>query len=68
MRLRGGDDYELIFAVLPDRLEAVASLSAATGVPLTAVGVLTPGEPGRVTALDAARAPIPLDRLGWTHG
>lgn len=66
--LTGGDDYELIFAVAPDRLDEVDALAASTGVPLVAIGALKPGVPGRVVALDAAGAPIPLNRLGWVHG
>jgi thiamine monophosphate kinase len=53
----GGEDYELIAAVPPDRLAARPDLIA--------VGVLEPGEPG-ITLRRGGRE-LALPRLGWEH-
>jgi thiamine-monophosphate kinase len=53
----GGEDYELIAAVPPDRLAARPDLIA--------VGVLEPGEPG-ITLRRRGRE-LALPRLGWEH-
>jgi thiamine-monophosphate kinase len=49
--LSGGEDYELLVAVAPARVGAARALARKVGVPLTAVGELTPG--GGVRVLDA---------------
>lgn len=65
--LTGGDDYELLFAIRPEHWPAAAALARETDTPITAIGRLIAGPAGRVTALDAAGAPLVYDRLGWTH-
>lgn len=65
--LTGGDDYELLLAVAPERLQAAQAAAAAVGTRLTVVGRLSAGPAGRVQALDASGAPLALSRLGWTH-
>ena len=60
--LTGGDDYELLVAVAPERLSA-----AQAATPLAVIGRFVDGPAGRVTALDAAGAPLVFPRLGWTH-
>ena len=59
----GGEDYELLAAVPPERLDALRS---AAGVPLTPVGRLERGAPAAV-AVDAAGREVPLAGLGWEH-
>jgi thiamine-monophosphate kinase len=40
--LTGGDDYELVFTAPPIHAEALAALTARTGVPITKLGACTP--------------------------
>ncbi len=56
--LHGGEDYELLFT-LPPGVEAPRSR---LGVPLTRIGSIRKGLPGRVTL-----AGEPLAPLGWDH-
>ncbi len=42
--LTGGDDYEILCAVPPDALDALLADSAATGIPMTAIGTVTAGD------------------------
>lgn len=65
--LTGGDDYELLLAVAPERLQAAQAATTAVGTPLAVIGRLTAGPAGRVQALDAEGVPLALARLGWTH-
>lgn len=63
MRLTGGDDYELLLAVPPEKTGA---LRAACGnVPVTEIGVFQPGE--GVQILSKAGAPLTLSSSGWKH-
>jgi len=59
----GGEDYELLAAVPPERLEA---LRAALDLPLTPVGRLEEGAP-ELLATDADGVAVGLPRLGWEH-
>jgi thiamine-monophosphate kinase len=61
--LTGGDDYELLSAVRPDRLAAVQATAH-----VTVIGRLEAGAPGAVRAVDAAGRQMVFDRLGWVHG
>ncbi len=56
--LHGGEDYELLFTA-PPRTEVPASFGA---LPLTRIGWMRRGAPGRVT-LDGAALPA----MGWDH-
>jgi thiamine-monophosphate kinase len=60
--LTGGDDYELLAAVRPDRLAAVQAAAH-----VTVIGRLEVGSPGAVRAVDAAGREMAFDRLGWVH-
>jgi thiamine-monophosphate kinase len=60
--LTGGDDYELLAAVRPDRLAAVQAAAH-----VTVIGRLEVGAPGAVRAVDAAGREMVFDRLGWVH-
>lgn len=42
--LTGGDDYEILCAVPPDRLDAFLAEAAETGIPMSAVGTVVAGE------------------------
>ncbi len=63
--LAGGDDYELLFTVAPQRTADVDALARRLGLRLTPVGHMT--ESGGVRALDAEGSPLALDGGGWTH-
>jgi thiamine-monophosphate kinase len=58
----GGDDYEIICAVSPERLEAFQAVAGA--VPATVVGRLTEG--GEAVTRFQGKTVTP-DRLGWSH-
>jgi thiamine-monophosphate kinase len=61
--LTGGDDYELLTAVRPNRLAAAQAAAA-----ITVIGRFEAGAPGAVRAVDAAGREMAFDRLGWVHG
>lgn len=63
--LTGGDDYELLMAVPPQRAEALRTAAAAQGLGVTRIGRFEAGASVRV--LDGAGAAISLDRPGWSH-
>jgi thiamine-monophosphate kinase len=70
MALAGGEDYELLCAVAPDRLQAVQrELEERTGTRLTAVGELEPWREGRprVRVLDAAGCEVKPEGWSWEH-
>lgn len=70
LALTGGEDYELLVAVAPDRLELVQrDLEEATGTRLTVVGELEPLREGsrRVRVLDAAGAELEPRGWSWEH-
>jgi len=64
--LTGGDDYELLFTVPPEREAALAAASQRVGLPVTEIGVVAAGEGVRV--LDAAGQPLHFARAGYVHG
>ncbi len=61
----GGDDYEVLFAVVPERLAAFKKAAAITAVSTTHIGVLsvTPG----VSFVDQDGRPIAFKRSGYDH-
>jgi thiamine-monophosphate kinase len=63
--LTGGDDYELLFTVAPERKAEVAAAAEAAGVPVTEIGRIDAGQGVRV--LDAAGAELALAGVGWRH-
>jgi thiamine-monophosphate kinase len=63
--LAGGDDYELLFTVSPERRAEIAALGARLGLPLTRIGQLR-AEAG-LRVLDAAGREIHAERTGWQH-
>ncbi len=60
---RGGDDYELIFSVPPERVEAFRA--ALMPLPVAVVGriVAAPG----IELIDAQGLPVEIDAGGYTH-
>ena len=65
-RLTGGDDYELLLAVPPDRVPALLDTAGAAGIDVTRIGVFSDGA-GGVTVLDADGVPMRFKRGGWSH-
>jgi thiamine-monophosphate kinase len=63
--LTGGDDYELVFTVPPDREADLAGLAARTGVPITRIGRIVSG--AGVAVEDASGVSVPLTRVGFRH-
>ncbi len=64
--LTGGDDYELLMAVPPDRSEALRIASAAAGIPVTRIGRFRAGE-AAVTVVGDDGQPLDLGGAGWDH-
>lgn len=63
LRVAGGEDYELLLTIPPDR-DIPATLG---GVPLTVVGEVVDGPPGEVTLVAPDGAALALQRKGWDH-
>lgn len=62
--LYGGEDYELLMTVAPDRVEAVRDAVLATGTPLTVIGELTAETEVVLERPDGVREVV---RRGWDH-
>jgi thiamine-monophosphate kinase len=63
--LTGGDDYELLFCVPEERLEAVARLEAAGGVAVTRIGRISEGSGVEVLGEDGK--PLAIESQGYRH-
>ena len=61
----GGDDYELLFTLPPEKQSTIEALAAETGLPLTRIGRVTEGS--GVTVLDAAGKAVRIRRTGYEH-
>ena len=61
-RLTGGDDYELLLAVPPNREAALT----AQGIPVTRIGTFHSGQP-EVIVTGASGEPLAFDKGGWSH-
>jgi thiamine-monophosphate kinase len=61
-----GDDYELLFAVPPERAATVSALADLLGLPLTRIGAAASGS-GLGLSDGGEAVPLP-SRLGWEHG
>ncbi len=63
--LTGGDDYELLLAVPPERSDALQTIALGAGVQVTRIGAFVAGED--VAVVDHQGTRIRLDRAGWSH-
>ncbi|MGE4482887.1 thiamine-phosphate kinase [Acidocella sp.] len=63
LRLTGGDDYELLLAVPPEKADALQG--ACADVPVTRIGVFQPGE--GVNIVSGSGAKLALSSSGWKH-
>ncbi len=64
MALSGGEDYELLFTTETDIVEKV---KAEIVCPVTAIGRITEGKPGKISLFDADGSPIKIKDYGWSH-
>jgi thiamine-monophosphate kinase len=64
--LTGGDDYELLLAVPPDRADALKHAAARIGVAVTRVGHFHSGPP-EVMVRQASGESLALAKGGWSH-
>lgn len=64
--LTGGDDYELLLAVPPERDAALADAAARSDVPVTRIGTFQAGPP-LVTVRASDGAPMSIAVGGWSH-
>jgi len=63
--LTGGDDFEVIATVAPDRLEALRQEAAAAGVPITRIGTIEAGQGARFRRSDGRVLAFP--RPSYSH-
>jgi thiamine-monophosphate kinase len=64
--LTGGDDYELLLAVPPQREAALLDAARAAGIAVTRIGTFRSGSP-QVTVRGPDGAPMALPTAGWSH-
>jgi thiamine-monophosphate kinase len=62
----GGDDYELLCTVPPERVEEVLSEAAKTGSPMTRIGLAATGGPEPLV-VDADGGRLTFSRLAYDH-
>ncbi len=63
--LAGGEDYELLFTVPPDRDGELQRLAGHFAAPVTRIGEITDG--GGLLVLDAQHKPYDIRRVGFDH-
>jgi thiamine-monophosphate kinase len=64
LALAGGEDYELLFTADEPVIKRV---SAEIACPVTAIGRITGGEPGKIDLFDAEGKPFEITEYGWAH-
>ncbi len=64
--LTGGDDYELLLAVPPQRQDALRRAAKAADIPVTRIGRFHSG-PTQVMVQNSGGEPLALTRGGWSH-
>jgi thiamine-monophosphate kinase len=64
--LTGGDDYELLLAIPPEKEAAAAVAGAAAGIPLTRIGRFAAG-PAEVLVRRADGSVVTVATGGWSH-
>jgi thiamine-monophosphate kinase len=65
LALHGGEDYQLLMAVAPERLEAMRDLAVIWDIPLTVIGEFAPGPPAVLLKTDEIL--LPLTPLSHDH-
>jgi len=64
MALTGGEDYELLFT---GSAGTISKIGDEMQCPVTAIGEIIAGEPGKIDLLDARGKPVKTSRTGWRH-
>ncbi len=64
MVLTGGEDYELLFTASHSMIQEVSS---SLNVPVTVIGDIIEGPPGKINLLGEAGNKLQLARNGWRH-
>lgn len=64
MALSGGEDYELLFS---GKVETVNKLKSKLKIPVSIIGEIAKGKPGKIELSDTAGKPYKLKKTGWTH-
>jgi len=64
LALGGGEDYELLFT---GDARNIAGLRQTIKCPVTVIGDIIKGEPGKIELYDAGGKPVKAFRTGWTH-
>ena len=64
MALSGGEDYELLFTGSAGTINKIGDEMRC---PVTVIGEIIPGEPGKINLLDARGKPVKTSRTGWQH-
>jgi thiamine-monophosphate kinase len=62
----GGDDYEVLACVPPDKLEALRRQATAAGVAITDIGTVAPGQ-GQARFFNARGQPLALAHPSFSH-
>ncbi len=65
--LAGGDDYELVFTAPTSCDSRIAALASELGLPLTRIGEIVAGPPGRLCLWDDAGSDITPALRGYEH-
>ncbi len=63
---RPSDDYELLLAIEPGRIEALAALAEQSGAPLTRIGLCTE-RAGDLVLIGREGSRTPIEPRGWDH-
>jgi thiamine-monophosphate kinase len=64
MALGGGEDYELLFT---GNAGVIKNVKDNMQCPVTIIGEIIAGEPGKISLLDAKGKPVKISRTGWQH-
>lgn len=64
LALSGGEDYELLFT---GSAAAVNKAKSEIKCPVTAIGEITAGEPGKIELIDAQGKTVKTGKTGWQH-
>jgi thiamine-monophosphate kinase len=64
--LTGGDDYELLLAVPPDRESGLHAAAREAGIPVTRIGAFRTGPPGVMVRGPGGKT-LSLAKGGWSH-
>lgn len=64
--LTGGDDYEILAAIDPEKSSAFEAAASAAGIGFTRIGEIVPAFTGRVR-IERGGHPLALDRLAFRH-